>query len=104
MSEMKPYMVITPEFGSYQVRLEDGSGSIEIGCDLVWTHARNKREAKLNAVRFWRQPGHCARYLCDDPQCNPFGGLRVEPCTEDDVQQEMANGYYAPPKQGEVEK
>ncbi len=45
------YLVYTPEYGTVIPILDDGTGPMEYGCDVLHVRARNRRAAKVLAVR-----------------------------------------------------
>lgn len=75
---MTKYMIVTPEYGVKQPILEDGSGPTEYGHDVFECEAKNAREAKVLAVRHWREGGR-ERWVRDQltDERNPFTGLKA---------------------------
>lgn len=71
---MKRYAVITPEFETHP---SDDINPPEYGCDYIEVEAENKRDARLLAVKLWRQQGGYRLYVnYYDDQC-PFAHLEV---------------------------
>lgn len=54
--------------------LDDGTGPMEYGCDVVHVEAETRRDALLLGVALFRQ--HGAHYLHDAE--NPYAGVKVE--------------------------
>ena len=77
----KKYLVYTPEYGTVIPILDDGSGPMEYGADVMLVRAQNARRAKVLAVRAWRRkPWKQARWLhdCLSDGRSPFVGLKAE--------------------------
>lgn len=70
---MNHYVVISPEYESYPF---DGINPPEYGCDVVYIHAENRRDAKSFALRAKEMEGWLIE--AQDCQINPFSGLKVE--------------------------
>lgn len=68
------YVVCSPEYGEVIPILDDGTGPMEYGCDVVFAFTRNARRAKVLGVRWFRRRG--ARYLRYAE--NPFAGVKAE--------------------------
>lgn len=73
---MKRYVVIGPEYGTVEPILDDGTGPMEYGCDVVEVEAETRRAALVLGVRLLRRLPR--GYLDRFPDENPFTGVRVE--------------------------
>lgn len=71
---LKPWLVVSREYGTKIPILDDGSGPMEYGSDVVFVEAENRRDAREMGVMLFRQMG--ARYLRDAD--SPYDGLTVE--------------------------
>ena len=81
---MPRYYVITPEYGTTDPILDDGTGPYEYGCDVVEVEAPNTRVAKVLGVRELRRTkSHWMRDQDGDGH-SPFTGLKVEPFLPED--------------------
>lgn len=75
---MKRYYVISPEYGETIPILDDGTGPMEYGCDVVVVNARTKREAKIIGVKAMRKKQQGWFGWCGSEYGNPFAGIKVE--------------------------
>lgn len=78
------YAVSTPQYESVEPILDDGTGPIEVGCDIVCVEANTKREAIIKGVKIMRSkeymPGWKTYYdWYWDESTNPFTGVKAEP-------------------------
>jgi len=73
------YVVASREIGTVVPVLDDGSGPIEYGCEVLYVRARSRQRAKVLALRAWRRrrPQSWRRYGWIDDGCNPFSGMKV---------------------------
>ena len=90
---MTEYMVVTPPYGTLIPILDDGTGPTEYGSDVLYVEARTVKEAKVLAVREWRQMQRRgqwreARWVADQYINNacPFTGLKVFNMDLDDAE------------------
>jgi len=74
---LKPWLVASPEYSSVIPVLDDGSGPLEWGADVVFIEAETRHDALLLGVALMKRQG--AKYL-DDCE-NPYTGVLVEPQT-----------------------
>ena len=76
---LKPYYVCSPEYGTVEPILDDGTGPIEYGRETVEVMAANKHEARIWGLRLLRastsRDAWIKRY---EPSENPFTGMIVE--------------------------
>ena len=75
MVKLKPWLVASPEYGEVIPVLDDGTGPMEYGCDVVFVEAESRTDALLMGVMLFRQKG--ARYLRYFDE-NPYAGIKVE--------------------------
>ena len=75
------WMIVGPEYGVVEPILDDGTGPMEYGCDVVEVEANSKADARILGVRLLRQlrRGYLDRYKDE----NPFAGLRVFPAEDE---------------------
>lgn len=90
----KKFLVITPEYGTVIPILDDGTGPMEYGCDVLHVRARNRRAAKVLAVRAWRRKGRYSLWV-NRNDGNPYVGLKVEPAEYPWKDGDMAPDYEA---------
>ncbi len=74
------FLVASAEYGEVIPILDDGSGPMEYGCDVLWIRARSKQRAKILMVRAFRRrtkgrSWKSAPWLYDG---NPFTGMTAE--------------------------
>jgi hypothetical protein len=73
---LRPYRVLTPEYGVVIPVTDEGQGPLEYGRDLVGVRAESATDAKLLGVAYLRHKGgyydHC--------NGNPYTGVVVERC------------------------
>lgn len=74
MSELKPWVVVTPEYGTV-IPIVDGQGPMEYGCDLVYVEAETRRDALHLGVKLMKQRGDDWFDNCE----NPYAGIKVLP-------------------------
>lgn len=72
---LTPWLVCSPEYGEVVPVLDDGSGPMEYGCDVVFVEAESRRDALMLGVQLFREKG--ARYLRYDDE-HPYAGVTVE--------------------------
>lgn len=72
---LKPWIVVSQEYGEVIPILDYGQGPMEYGCDVVNVWAETKREARVLGLKLFRQQG--ARFL-DKCDC-PFAEMKVLP-------------------------
>jgi hypothetical protein len=93
---MTHYMVVTPEYGAKIPILDDGSGPMEYGCDVFEVEAPNARQAKVQAVQYWRTHPYDAYHKngwLDEVDGNPFTGLKaLNVATLGGEAEELGNG------------
>ena len=70
---LKPWLIVSPEYGDVIPVLDDGSGPMEYGADVTFVEAETRRDALLLGVALFRQ--QWARYL--DDYVHPFEGVQV---------------------------
>ena len=78
---MKHWIVVTPEVGVVIPVLDDGSGPMEYGCDVVEVEAESRRDAIALGVRLmlrgrWREYTYCKEQRA--ARCSPYTGVRAE--------------------------
>lgn len=71
---LKPWLVVSPEYGEVIPVTDDGQGPMEYGSDVVFVEAATRRDALLLGVALFRKQG--AKYLYDAE--NPYAGVKVE--------------------------
>jgi hypothetical protein len=84
---MPKYCVVTPEYGTKIPILDDGSGPIEYGCDVIEIEADNKRDAIAMGVKEMLKGGYGGHgrsmdyQWCRDQRkdnCSPYTGVTAE--------------------------
>jgi hypothetical protein len=76
------WLVIGPEYGTtINIGLDDGTGPMEYGCDVVEVEADTKCDAKVLGVALLRRQPYLQRYAEE----NPFTGVRVMPSLQEAV-------------------
>ncbi len=73
MSGLQPWLVVSPEYGVVIPVLDDGTGPMEYGADVVFVEAPTRRDALVLGVLLFRRQG--AKYLHDAE--NPYAGVTV---------------------------
>jgi len=76
---MTKWHVVSPEYGTKMPILDDGSGPIEHGCDVVEVEADTKRAAIVAGVRVMRADTRFCHYHSDHCDGNPFTGMKAYP-------------------------
>jgi hypothetical protein len=71
---LQPWLVCSPEYGEVVPILDDGTGPMEYGCDVVHVEAETREDALLLGVMLLKKQG--ARYVVDGE--NPYAGVKVE--------------------------
>ncbi len=85
---MRDYLVCSPEYGTVIPVLDDGSGPMEYGCDVVLIRTNlGPTQARVAAVTLWRRGKVPCRYLWDSE--NPFTGVTVQPYRIDTDEEEF---------------
>ena len=74
MTYLLPWMVCSPEYGEVVPVLDDGTGPMEYGCDVVHVEAETKQDALYLGVLLLKRQG--ARYF--NHAENPYAGVKVE--------------------------
>lgn len=79
---MKRWYVITPEYGQVVPVLDDGTGPMEYGADVVEVEAETKRDAIAFGVRLmlrgrWREFKWCRDQRLSG--LSPYAGVKAEP-------------------------
>lgn len=72
-TRMKHWIVISPEYGTMIPIMDDGTGPMEYGCDVVCVDAETARQAKVAGVRKMRETypdGWLSRV-----EGNPYNGI-----------------------------
>lgn len=72
---LKPWYVISPEYGTVIPIMDDGTGPMEYNCDVVEVEAETQRDALLLGVKIMRGDASC--HWHDDAEC-PYAGMKVE--------------------------
>ncbi len=73
---LKPWYVVSPEYGTVIPICDDGTGPLEYEADCVRVDAETKRDALLLGVKLMRADPTCA-WVRDAE--NPYAGMTVEP-------------------------
>lgn len=74
---MRQWWVLSPEWGDIFPVLDDGSGPIEYGRDVVLVTAATKRQAIVEGVRRMRADRQFCGYHRRYPDENPFKGMKA---------------------------
>lgn len=74
--ELKPWLVVTPEYGEVIPVLDDGTGPVEYGCDIVFVEAETRQDAILIGVKIMRERGDA--YYRHGHADNPWAGVKAE--------------------------
>jgi len=88
---MKHWIVITPEVGVVIPVLDDGSGPMEYGCDVVEVEAESRRDAIALGVGLmlrergpkWDEYTYCRQQRAD--RCSPYTGVTARELTDEDM-------------------
>lgn len=73
---MRRWLVVGPEYGTkIDIGLDDGTGPLEYGCDVVVIEAETAEDARILGVKALRAQPYLQRYSDE----NPFAGVRVSP-------------------------
>ena len=76
---LKPWYVISPEYGTVIPILDDGTGPTEYGCDVVEVEAETKRDALAMGVKLMLADLSCQWVKdCRLDDRNPYAGMKVE--------------------------
>lgn len=83
---MARWFVITPEYGEVDPILDDGTGPIEYGCDVVVIETERPRDAKALGVKYMLQKFHKFKWCKTQREdgCSPYAGVKVEPAGDND--------------------
>lgn len=76
---LKPWWVVTPEYGERMPVCDDGSGPVEYGRDSIEVEAPTRRAAIIAGVKAMRANSGRYRYYRGHCEGNPFAGVRAEP-------------------------
>ncbi len=76
---LKPWYVVSPEYGTVMPILDDGTGPMEYGCDVVRVEAETRRDALAFGVRLMLADSSC-RWVqdCRSDWMSPYAGMKVE--------------------------
>jgi hypothetical protein len=74
VSKLLPWLVVSPEYGEVIPVLDDGTGPMEYGADVVFVEAATRSDALHLGVHLFQQTH--ARYLRDAE--SPYTGVKVE--------------------------
>ncbi len=72
---LKPWFVVSPEYGTVIPILDYGQGPMEYGRDVVRVEAVTKTDALYLGVKLMFRDTHCE--WVDDAEC-PYAGVKVE--------------------------
>lgn len=81
-TELRRWLVITPEYGEVVPVTDEGQGPMEYGCDAIQVDAETRRDAIVLGVALMRQREREYHYFrhCDG---NPYVGVHAEPVNVD---------------------
>ena len=89
---MKRWLVVTPEYDTVIPILDDGTGPLEPGADVIEIEAETARDAIALGVREMLRRGDPPYQWCNDQRgdkLSPYAGVKAFP-VEDEESEEIA--------------
>ena len=80
---MTKWHIVSPEYGTKIPILDGGEGPMEYGCDVIVVEAETKRAAIVAGVRAMRAETRFCRYHRENPEANPFTGIKAYPLADE---------------------
>jgi hypothetical protein len=80
-SRLRRWLVFTPEYSEVIAILDDGSGPIEYGCDVIEVEAETRRDAIAFGVKLMLAATHSKYPYVHDARSDkvcPYTGVRAE--------------------------